>query len=171
MKKNENIYRTSAANPEECRLSKKRPFNKSYTILPTLASSAQGAIPKQPDDIKKNNSKQVLQNLDVEKSPCCSKLLKKDDQLARELSSHPTNKKYYQIAADESPKAEPAERVDEDHKETGVDCNKIFLVGEEFIDDEYDSYMNGLDESSGYSQVLENTELYEVSIFLLEFFS
>ncbi|CAG9764305.1 unnamed protein product [Ceutorhynchus assimilis] len=43
------------------------------------------------------------------------------------------------------------------------DCNLILLVNEEFIDDEYDSYIQDFNTSKGHLQVLQNNELYEMT--------
>ncbi|KAL1501174.1 hypothetical protein ABEB36_006554 [Hypothenemus hampei] len=100
-------------------------------------------------------------NMDVMK-PKEMTVLQKDLELCSDLSNQTTAKNYLNIVPKETnlPRA-----LDEFFEE---DCNVLFLVNEEYIDDEYDSYLQGIDNEKGYLMFFKNQELFEMAQYLVQ---
>ncbi|XP_050296530.1 uncharacterized protein LOC126736287 [Anthonomus grandis grandis] len=154
------------------------PLNVSYTILPKIDEEVRNKNPsEQPkpkdlnitDDEKTTELKPSKDPLDSIYSTPQSKLKNLSELLetkTKDLTNSARSKKYYDITC----KSDDLDNGVKSRDLFGINDYNLILIGEEYIDDDYDSYIENLNSAVGRSQVLQNQELYEMTKYLVRLY-
>ncbi|XP_050296515.1 uncharacterized protein LOC126736277 [Anthonomus grandis grandis] len=151
------------------------PLNVSYTILPKIDEEGRSQNPSEQqkpkdlnitDDEKTTELKPLKDSIYSTPQSKLKDLSELLETKTKDLTNSARSKKYYDITCE----SEKRDKGVKSRDLFGINDYNLILIGEEYIDDDYDSYIENLNGAVGRSQVLQNQELYEMTKYLVRLY-